>query len=287
MKLSEYQHTIHLDRPFVKNTIPATYEDNENSVAELVKITNAYIDRKSNTNAFPIRQQLRANLNVLPPFTLSKEEIEILNSILQFELKNKSITDTENLIPKITIGNSKLVIWKGDITHLKVDAIVNAANSQLQGCFIPLHNCIDNAIHSAAGVQLRDDCTKIIAQQNHPELTADAKITRAYNLPSTYVVHTVGPIVKEQLIKKHETQLYGSYQSCLNLAAKIETIRSIAFCCISTGVFGFPRKEAAKIAVNAVKDWLNENLKTSLRTIVFNVFDEENSDLYQHELDQV
>ena len=174
--------------------------------------------------------------------------------------------------------NSRLVLWRGDITTLKIDAIVNAANSALRGCFVPCHSCVDNIIHSISGIQLRLDCDKLMTEQGYEEPTGKAKITPAYNLPCQYVLHTVGPIVVGVLTKEHCKQLADCYYSCLELAVK-NNLKSIAFCCISTGEFHFPQKEAAKIAIETVLGYLKDN--TQIERVVFNVFKQEDYNIYK------
>ena len=159
---------------------------------------------------------------------------------------------------------------------------MNAANSQMLGCWAPGHYCIDNAIHTFAGVQLRIECARIMNEQGHEEPTGQAKITPAYNLPSKHVIHTVGPIANGHPTDLHREQLASSYRSCLDLAAK-HGLHSIAFCCISTGVFGFPQREAAEIALSTVRDWLDEN--NSDMTVVFNVFGADDERFYQELLE--
>lgn len=168
---------------------------------------------------------------------------------------------------------------------LKVDAIVNAANSALLGCFIPMHRCIDNAIHSAAGIQLRLACHRLIQEQGQPEPTGRAKITKGYNLPARYVLHTVGPIVSGgRLTRLHEEELADCYRSCLTLADTY-CLQSIAFCCISTGEFGFPQQRAAEIAVETVKNYLDTTATTHIKSIIFNVFKDEDLSIYRSLLD--
>ena len=170
-----------------------------------------------------------------------------------------------------------LSIWKGDITRLKVGAIVNAANSGMTGCYQPCHNCIDNCIHTSAGIQLRNYCNHMMIKQRHEEPTGQAKITPAFNLPCDHVIHTVGPIVQGKLTKKHERLLIYCYESCLRIADENE-VKSIAFCCISTGVFMFPNKRAAELAVQTVKQH-KEKTKSKIK-VIFNVFKEEDERLY-------
>ena len=171
-----------------------------------------------------------------------------------------------------------LSIWKGDITRLKVGAIVNAANSGMTGCYQPCHNCIDNCIHTYAGIQLRNYCNDMMIKQRHEEPTGHAKITPAFNLPCDHVIHTVGPIVQGRLTKGHERLLISCYESCLRIADENE-VKSIAFCCISTGVFMFPNKRAAELAVQTVKQY-KEKTKSKIK-VIFNVFKEEDERLYK------
>jgi O-acetyl-ADP-ribose deacetylase (regulator of RNase III) len=172
-------------------------------------------------------------------------------------------------------------VWRGDITRLSVDAIVNAANSELLGCFRPGHACIDNAIHSAAGPRLRDDCARIIEIQGHPERTGDAKITRAYHLPSRFVLHTVGPIVAGGRVQpQDERALESSYHSCLELAHSTPSLRTLAFCAISTGVFGYPKDRAAEVAVRTVSRWLREHPGV-FDLVVFTVFSDDDEGAYE------
>ena len=171
-------------------------------------------------------------------------------------------------------AGTPMKVWRGDITRLAVDAIVNAANAELLGCFRPGHACIDNAIHSAAGPRLREDCARIMEIQGHPETSGTAKITRAYHLPSRFVLHTVGPIVAGGRVgPDDERTLVACYGSCLELAAATPSIRSFAFCAISTGVFGYPKDRAADVAVRTVSRWLRERPKT-FDLVVFCVFSE-------------
>ena len=171
----------------------------------------------------------------------------------------------------------RIYLWQGDITTLKCGAIVNAANSRLLGCFAPCHLCIDNAIHTFAGVQLRLECNRIMAEQGYPEPTGKAKLTKAYNLPSEYVLHTVGPIIGGKLTEKDEKELASCYTNCLALAAK-KGIKSVAFCCISTGEFHFPNETAAHIAIKTVRNFLKANKDIK---VIFNVFLQKDLDIYR------
>lgn len=221
------------------------------------------------------KDMLRALMNVRMPQAVSKEFLEVQDAYLKEENAKGGITELAALTP--TKIDSRIYLWQGDITALRVDAIVNAANSRMCGCFRPLHNCVDNVIHSKAGIELRLRCNSIMQQQEHEEPTGKAKITPAYNLPCRYVLHTVGPIVQGRLQKKHEALLASCYRSCLELAEEYE-VESIAFCCISTGVFMFPNERAAEIAVETVRNYYADT--QSRMRVVFNVFKDEDLTIY-------
>lgn len=210
---------------------------------------------------------LRGLMNVRMPLRVSNEFLKVQDEYLQVENAKDGFVDIDELAP--VKSDSRLYLWQGDITRLKVDAIVNAANSQMLGCFQPLHGCIDNIIHSKAGIQLRLKMNEIMQAQGHEEPTGQAKITPGYNLPCKYIEHSVGPIVTKGLSKRHEELLASCYRSCLELA-KENGIKSIAFCCISTGVFMFPNQRAAEIAVGTVRDYLDR--AGSGIKVIFNVF---------------
>lgn len=222
------------------------------------------------------KRLFRSLCNIRPPKPITEEFLKIQDSYLTKE--NNTIINSEN-IPPIN-PKSKIALWRGDITQLKVDTIVNACNNQLLGCFIPLHNCIDNKIHSAAGIQLRLDCNEIMIKQGHLEKNGDAKITPAYNLPSKYVIHTVGPQITSKVHEQDKIDLENCYISSLEKCEEYN-IKSIAFPCISTGVFSFPEVEAAKIATNTVKKYLNENQNTKIKKVIFNVFTENSNQIYR------
>ena len=220
------------------------------------------------------KRLLRSLFNIRMPKEVSEEFLQIQDEYLQEENRNKGITDIADLQPV----QDDIYLWQGDITTLKCDAIVNAANSQMLGCFNPCHGCIDNAIHTYAGVQLRNACYELMKAQGHEEPTGHAKITRAYNLPCKYVIHTVGPIVGGRLTARDCELLKSCYLSCLKLAEE-NNVKSIAFCCISTGVFGFPQKEAAQIAVQTVMDY-KEKHNSDIK-VIFNVFKNEDLAIYK------
>ena len=213
----------------------------------------------------------RSLVNIRPAEKASAEYLRAEDEFLQKMTAQKGITDIVDLQPV----EKNIYLWKGDITTLQCGAIVNAANSGMTGCYRPCHNCIDNCIHTFAGVRLRLKCAEIMKAQGHEEPTGTAKITPAYNLPCDYVIHTVGPIVQDRLTEKHCELLKSCYQSCLELAI-LNGIKSIAFCCISTGVFGFPQDKAAEIAVQTVREFL----KTHEIEVIFNVFTEKDYEIY-------
>ncbi len=219
----------------------------------------------------------RSLVNVRPPWPAPAEFLAAQNELLQGLIAEAGVATLADTTPSPT--DPRLRLWRGDITTLAVDAIVNAANSGMTGCWAPLHYCIDNAIHTFAGVQLRAACAEVMAAQGHPEPTAQAKVTDGYNLPARYVIHTVGPIADGYPTDTHRRQLAESYRACLDAAAGAG-LASIAFCCISTGVFGFPQAEAASIAVATVRRWLDEHPDTPM-TVVFNVFSATDESLYR------
>lgn len=223
----------------------------------------------------------RALVNQRPPTPVPPAFLRLQDEVLQARMLQKGIVDVMTLAP--IPSDKRILLWQGDITRLAVDAIVNAANSQMLGCFLPCHACIDNVIHTQAGVQLRQACHEIMLLQRHDEEPGQAKITPAFNLSSRYVLHTVGPIVDGALTSRHCKQLASCYRSCLALASE-HGLRSIAFCCISTGVFRFPKEEAAQIAVHTVKEYLGAG-RTSIERVVFDVYEESDLRIYKRLLD--
>ncbi|MBD5100157.1 MAG: protein-ADP-ribose hydrolase [Clostridiales bacterium] len=219
------------------------------------------------------RRLFRALVNTRMPKPASEEFLQMQDEYLQEEIRSKGVTDLSSLSPI----KPDIYLWKGDITTLKCDAIVNAANSQMLGCFCPNHGCIDNAIHTFAGVQLRCECYDLMTKQGYEEPVGKAKITCAYNLPCKYVLHTVGPIVYGELTQKYEQDLESCYQSCLALADE-KGIASIAFCCISTGEFHFPNERASQIAIRTVEEY-KERTHSKVK-VIFNVFKEYDYEIY-------
>lgn len=226
------------------------------------------------TDTLSKKRLLRALLNTRMPSNASKEFLNLQGEYLQEELRLKGVTDAEDLQPLLP----DIYLWKGDITTLRCDGIVNAANSGLLGCFCPNHGCIDNAIHTFAGVELRLECAEIMKKQGREEKTGEVKVTKAYNLPSKYVLHTVGPIVCGGLTQRHKDELANCYLSCLKAADEMK-MKSIAFCCISTGEFMFPNDCAAKIAVDSVMKY-KERTHSGIK-VIFNVFKENDYDIYK------
>ena len=220
------------------------------------------------------RHLLRSLMNVRPPAPAGAEFLAVQDAYLQARLAERGVTKLGDLTP-VRPG---VYLWQGDITTLAVDAIVNAANSGMLGCFVPCHGCIDNAIHTYAGVQLRLECAEIMRKQGHEEATGHAKITKAYNLPCRFVLHTVGPIVRGGVTQTDRELLASCYRSCLELAAEYG-LHSVAFCCISTGEFHFPNELAAQIAIQTVTAWQKQN--PDAIEVIFNVFKDSDYAVYK------
>lgn len=243
-------------------------------IKELISEKNEYKNIQIPSDDAQQKILLRSLMNIREAKNADKKFLEIQDEYLQNELMQKGITDINKLLPV----KKNIYLWKGDITTLKCDAIVNAANSAMTGCYEPCHSCIDNCIHTFSGIQLRAECDSLMKKQGFLEPTGNAKITGAYNLPCKFVIHTVGPIIKNSVTKKDCELLQSCYRSCLNLAKK-NNLQSIAFCCISTGVFCFPNEKAAQIAVTTVKDFLAK--EKSQMKVVFNVFKDEDYEIYK------
>lgn len=227
------------------------------------------------------RALVRGYMNERPAHPIPPDILPVQDGLFWTETVEKGIVEPSEL----SFDAHGFCVWQGDITRLAADGIVNAANRGLLGCFLPNHGCIDNAIHSAAGMQLRDDCAKIIAAQGHEEDTGDCKLTRAYNLPSRFVMHTVGPMVRREVTEEDRTALRACYLSCLDMAERAG-MQSVAFCCIATGVFSFPRAEAAEIAVGAVLKWKMRRPDSAMK-IIFNTYLDEDANIYRNILAMV
>jgi len=240
---------------------------------------------KLSENNFTKRKLLRGLMNLRLPGKIDPEFLKIQDEFLSNETQEKGIIDGNSLttinkmFPCSKIHNGdRIVLWQGDITRLKVDGIVNAANKRMLGCFTPCHDCIDNVIHSAAGIQLREECNELMKKQGFEEPTGKAKITKAYNLPSKAVIHTVGPIVEGCVTKLEEIQLWSCYEESLKSAID-HHLTTIAFCCISTGEFHFPNQLAAEIAVHTIDNFLDSHKE--IKRVIIDVFKKTDRDIYQ------
>lgn len=296
LSLSDYRGMVALDTPFdpPKSASDAHRPELVEAIVEYLvggdSLAGVGVDLDELPEAGEVagrRRLLGTLLTLRGPEPLTDEVNAMLDHLLQSEraerggVDGRALPRVAGLAPGSRYGASASVaLWRGDITTLSVDAIVNAGNAALLGCFRPHHACVDNAIHSAAGPRLREDCGRIIAAQGHPEPTGNAKATRGYNLPARFVLHTVGPIVGGSLGEDQEEALASCYRSCLQLATALPAVRTIAFCAISTGVFGFPKAPAARVATRAVAEWLAVH-PGELDLVVFNVFTEEDEVLYR------
>ena len=243
-------------------------------IQSLLKEQPQYRDMGIPADTNSQRQLLRGLMNIRAPQNANADFLKMQDTYLQGETAAKGVTDIADLTP-VQPG---LYLWQGDITTLQCDAIVNAANSGLTGCYVPNHRCIDNAIHTFAGVELRLACAELMEQQGYPEPTGQAKITPAFNLPCQYILHTVGPIIDGRVTQRDRELLASCYRSCLELAAE-NGLESVAFCCISTGEFHFPNDLAAEIAVATVKEFLKK--QTSVKKVIFNVFKDLDKAIYE------
>lgn len=243
-------------------------------ISALLEEQSQYSEIEISSSEQEQKTLLRSLFNIRMPLPVTDEFLMVQDAYLQEETRQKGITTLSDLKPV----QKGLYLWRGDITTLQCDGIVNAANSGLLGCFCPNHGCIDNAIHTFAGVQLRLACAELMKQQGHGEETGKAKITPAYNLPCRYVLHTVGPIIHGWLVKKDKELLASCYRSCLELAEQ-NGLKSIAFCCISTGEFHFPNDKAAQIAIETVKEY-KEQMHSEIE-VIFNVFKELDYNIYR------
>lgn len=290
LPLDSYRTAVGLDVPFVPAAPPAAADRlgetartalrllADDAAAGRLGLRPGQLERPDDLDGVSARRVLRALLTVREPGPWPRGAVDALDALLGGERQTRPVVDVRGL-PTIaqTVPDAmfraadETVLWQGDIVSLATDAIVNAANSALLGCFRPLHPCVDNAIHTAAGPRLRDDCRTIMTLQGGEEPTGTAKITRGYHLPARYVLHTVGPIVDGPPSPAHERLLAAAYHSCLDTAARVDSVRTLAFCAISTGVFGYPKESAARCALRAVGDWLAEHPGRFDR-VVFTVF---------------
>lgn len=282
--LNAYSLQIDLDVPFDRT---ARYGDSGPLVLRDVAgwlLADAGLTADVPPDAQVTRRLVKRLLTVRPPRPFPPEVLGRLDQLFGREADERNVTSLSQAMRETqesgAVGATRVLVWRGDITTLEVDAIVNAANADLVGCFRPEHSCIDNAIHSAAGPRLREDCQRIIDVQGHKEPTGTSKATRGYFLPSRFVLHTVGPIVGSgPLTSEHRANLASCYESCLEVAAAIRA-RSIAFCCVSTGVFGYPKGQAATLAVDTVRRWLESRPET-FDAVIFNVFGKSDHEAYR------
>lgn len=253
----------------------------ERLISYFLREKEEYEDIRIPANYNDRRRLLRSLLNVRIPGPVPAEILALQDDFLKAEAEEKGIVE----VPSIPVLKNNISLWQGDITRLKVDAIVNAANSQLLGCFVPCHGCIDNAINTAAGLELREECNEIMKEKRkhygpwYEEPNGRAVLTKGYNLPSRYVIHTVGPIVQVRVTEKNREDLMNCYRSILE-CARSNNIRTLAFCCISTGEFHYPSKEAAELAVKTVEEF-NSSYPEAFERIIFNVFKDEDLRIYQ------
>ena len=274
LTLNEYKNLI--DLRYTPRPYEVIGEEEKSAICD--EMLGVLLEERNEIAAFSYpykvkRELIWGYLNQRLPNPVSARFLEIQDRLFRSETAENGIINVSALH-----FEDNIALWQGDITRLDADAIVNAANNALLGCFIPHHKCIDNVIHSRAGVQVRLDCSRIMGAQGEPEPAGCAKITLAYNLPSKYILHTVGPMVGLHVTEEDGRVLRNCYISCLNLARTMK-LKTIAFCCVSTGVFGFPGDEAAAIAVGAVKNWLLET-GYDMR-VVFDVFLDKDREIYR------
>ncbi|CAO5179035.1 O-acetyl-ADP-ribose deacetylase [Frankia sp. AiPs1] len=300
LALSAYREALNLDRRFQPAAAPASSQAWDDLVRELLSLltTDSSVARlgvsaeqvRAAVETGRGRALLRALLTLREPGPLPAAAVPLLDALLSGERAQRPTVEI-NSLPTVAEQHPETgypaaattAVWRGDITALHADAIVNPANSGLLGCFQPAHRCVDNVIHAAAGPRLREDCHTLLSAQSGPEPTGTAKITRGYHLPAGYVLHTVGPIVNGTVRPAHAAALASSYRSCLDLAAEIAGIRTVAFCSISTGLFGYPKPLAARVALATVADWLNAH-PGRLHRVVFDVYDHDDLHIYQQAL---
>ena len=249
-------------------------EKREYLIRRLLDEDRRYGGMEIPADTYEQKRMLRSLMNIRRPMAIGPDFLTVQDEYLRQEIESSGVTNLADLEP--VCGD--LYLWQGDITRLRCGAIVNAANSGMTGCYVPCHACIDNCIHTFAGIQLRLDCAELMEQQGHEEPTGQAKITRAYNLPCEYVLHTVGPIIEGRVSPEDERLLASCYRSCLELAEE-NLVTSIAFCCISTGVFHFPNQRAAEIAVETVGQFKAET--GSEMKVIFNVFKDLDLEIYR------
>lgn len=292
LTLSDYRKLIALDEVFVSrdsaagaDSLPLSEKDHrdllEALLAQTAHLCRPDLERRPGTSP---RERLHIRFITRGAFSLTEETLCLSDRLFAHERSLRPVFPVGVLPPSIILGDTRLILWQGDIRTLEADAIVNAANSELLGCFQPSHRCIDHAIHAAAGPRLRDDCARIRQAQKGLEPSGGAKITRAYHLPSRFVLHTVGPVYRDPARHaQYADELGRCYTNCLDTAADSVEIRSLAFCCIATGLYGFPNQSAAQIALDTVIRWVRQH-PGRYSHIVFNVFLNKDLAVYRQEL---
>ncbi|GAB7102224.1 protein-ADP-ribose hydrolase [Streptomyces phaeofaciens JCM 4814] len=302
LPLAAYRAAIGLDEPFRPAAPPAPAARLDEGVRSVLRLLGGdpavarlgprgdFARDLADADAAAARRLLRALLTVRAPGPLPEGADAALDAVLGAERGLRPVTRVHGLptiaeaFPRTAFPAARsTALWRGDITTLAADAVVNAANSALLGCFRPLHACIDNALHTAAGPRLRDDCHTVVTLQGAAEPTGTAKITRGYHLPARHVLHTVGPVVDGRPGDGDARALAASYRACLDLAAEVAAIRTLALCAVSTGVFGYPKEAAAPVALRTVADWLDAHPGRFDR-IVFTVFGAEDEAAYARAL---
>ena len=266
-----YNHIVNMDR---RIAVMNQSERRQYLIKRLLAEEPRYREIETPVDAQGQKRLLRSLMNVRMPAMIGEEFLQVQDEYLTEATNEKGITDLSELEPV----EEGIYLWQGDITTLRCDAIVNAANSGMTGCYVPCHGCIDNCIHTYAGIQLRNACAELMQKQGYEEPTGQAKITPGFNLPCKYVLHTVGPIITGELTEEDENLLASCYRSCLLLAEEND-VKSIAFCCISTGEFHFPNRRAAEIAVQTVRDYRRE--KSSQIEVIFNVWKDIDDEIYR------
>ncbi|CBG67685.1 conserved hypothetical protein [Streptomyces scabiei 87.22] len=308
LPLTAYRAAVALDSPFLPTAAPAAADRRDAHLRSALRLlsTDPVVSRlglrsdslrnlaeratETESDAAAARDVLRALLTVRDPGPLPEEAERELDALLGAEsglrprFSPRELPTIEDELPDSAFrAAAATTLWRGDLTTLAADAVVNAANSRLLGCFRPRHPCIDNALHNAAGPRLRDDCHTIVTAQGTREPTGTAKITRGYHLPARHVLHTVGPLVQGRPHTDDAQALASSYRSCLDLAAQVESVRTVAFCAVSTGVFGYPKDEAASVALRTVEDWITARPHRFDR-VVLTVFTADDERAYRHAL---
>ncbi len=282
ISFSEYKDVIDLT-PYPR---PVPYDTQEEMSAACDELLHFLLYEKGTIAAFSAtyenkRENVRRYMNIRPAHPVPAEILAVQDRLFWTETLRRGIAE----LSECREYSHGLCLWEGDITRINADAIVNAANKTLLGCFLPGHNCIDNIIHSRAGMQMRNDCAKIMSEQGKTEECGNTKVTRGYNLPCRYVFHSVGPMILREVTEEQRAQLRSCYLSVLNQAEEMG-LKSVAFCCLSTGVFNFPREDAAEIATGTVLNWKLRHPESGLK-VIFDTYLKEDTQVYTHILNMI